>query len=254
MLSLRRRATAIYTPASPATKPDGLEPRFSLPLETPRSSKKSLVIGGVQMSVFGLEELQEQSGEATVFEHHTGHLGDGRVDHYDVQHAERGALSERCVMRGDEAGSFWFKAIIASKLPDDDGWPGRTAAAEAGMACVAAGAHAFHAGEARLGSSHRAALPSACVSEKANGVCSAVYVRGDLYEKTDAVFGVEQSLIVDLESQYGVEAGSTVLRQGLVLASEKDTAEPRGKNAIKALNDLGLPRKLLDHLPLPDLD
>ncbi|KAJ4147474.1 hypothetical protein LMH87_001988 [Akanthomyces muscarius] len=54
------------TLVSPASTPDGLEPRFSLPRETPRSSKKSLVIGGVQIFVYGLEELQEQSGEVTV--------------------------------------------------------------------------------------------------------------------------------------------------------------------------------------------
>lgn len=92
-------------------------------------------------------------------------------------------------------------------------------------------------------------------------MCSAVYVRGDPYEKTDAVFGVKQSLIVDLEpideataSQYGVDAGSKVLRQDFVLASEKDTAELRDKNATEALRSLGLNMKLVDHLPVPDLD
>lgn len=92
-------------------------------------------------------------------------------------------------------------------------------------------------------------------------VCSAVHVRGDSYEKTDAVFGVKQSLVVDLEpieaataSQYGVDAGSKVLRQDFVLASEKDTAELRDENATEALKNLGLNMKLVDHLPVPDLD
>lgn len=54
------------TLVSPASTPDGLEPRFSLPLDTPRSSKKSLVIGGVQIFVYGLEELADEAGEITV--------------------------------------------------------------------------------------------------------------------------------------------------------------------------------------------
>ncbi|KAL6824674.1 Alpha/Beta hydrolase protein [Trichoderma sp. SZMC 28015] len=47
---------------SPSTTPDGLEPRFSLPLSTPRSSKTSLAIGGVTIYVYGLEQLQQKSG------------------------------------------------------------------------------------------------------------------------------------------------------------------------------------------------
>ncbi|KAJ6789458.1 hypothetical protein PWT90_00259 [Aphanocladium album] len=54
------------TLVTPATTPDGLEPRFSLPLETPRSSKTSLVIGGVRIYVYGLDELKNQSGEINV--------------------------------------------------------------------------------------------------------------------------------------------------------------------------------------------
>lgn len=47
---------------SPSTTPDGLEPRFSLPRTTPRSSKTSLTIGGVTIYVYGLEELKQKSG------------------------------------------------------------------------------------------------------------------------------------------------------------------------------------------------
>ena len=86
-------------------------------------------------------------------------------------------------------------------------------------------------------------------------------MRGDPYEKTDAVFGVKQSLIVDLEPvdevtavKYGVEPESKVLRQEFVLASEKETAELRDKKALEAMRSLGLSMKLVDHLPVPDLD
>ncbi|TFA98382.1 hypothetical protein CCMA1212_009851 [Trichoderma ghanense] len=47
---------------SSSTPRDGLEPRFSLPPTTPRSSKTSMVIGGVTIYIYGLVELEQQSG------------------------------------------------------------------------------------------------------------------------------------------------------------------------------------------------
>ena len=39
-----------------------MEPRFSLPTSTPHSSKKALVIGGVKIYIYGLDELKQKSG------------------------------------------------------------------------------------------------------------------------------------------------------------------------------------------------
>jgi hypothetical protein len=39
-----------------------MEPRFSLPASTPRSSKSELVIGGVKIYIYGLDELTRKSG------------------------------------------------------------------------------------------------------------------------------------------------------------------------------------------------
>jgi protocatechuate 3,4-dioxygenase beta subunit len=41
--------------------------------------------------------------------------------HYDVQHTDRDAPSERCVMRSDAEGGFWFKAIkpVSYPIPHD---------------------------------------------------------------------------------------------------------------------------------------
>ena len=41
-----------------------MEPRFSLPSSTPRSSKTELVIGGVQIYIYGLHELEQKSDVA----------------------------------------------------------------------------------------------------------------------------------------------------------------------------------------------
>ncbi|OAA75121.1 Intradiol ring-cleavage dioxygenase, core [Akanthomyces lecanii RCEF 1005] len=164
--------------------------------------------------------------------------------HYDVQHAERGAPSERCVMRSDEEGKFWFRAIAPVSYPIPTDGP-------VGQLLQKLGRHPWRPAHMHF------------MLEKPgwDHLITAVYVRGDPYEKTDAVFGVKQSLIVDLEpideataSQYGVDAGGKVLRQDFVLASEKDTAELRDKNATEALKNLGLNMKLVDHLPVPDLD
>ncbi len=91
---------------------------------------------------------------------------------------------------------------------------------------------------------------------------SALYLRGDPYATSDAVFGVKQSLVVDLEKvdkataeQYGVAEGSWLLRQDFVLTTQDETEKLRDKLATEALQKLGLNNlKLVDHLPVPDLD
>lgn len=90
---------------------------------------------------------------------------------------------------------------------------------------------------------------------------SALYIRGDPYETSDAVFGVKQSLIVDFSpadakaaKEYGVKEGSKVLKHDFVLVDEKETERLRDENALKALKALGRRVKLLNHLPVPDLD
>lgn len=86
-------------------------------------------------------------------------------------------------------------------------------------------------------------------------------MRGDKYETTDAVFGVKQSLIVDYGTvdaetakKYGVKEGMTLLEHDFVLVTEQESAQLRDQNALEALEKLGLRMKLVDHLPVPDLD
>ena len=43
---------------------DGLEPRFSLPSTTPLSSKTELIIGGLKLYIYGLEEVSASLSEA----------------------------------------------------------------------------------------------------------------------------------------------------------------------------------------------
>jgi hypothetical protein len=89
----------------------------------------------------------------------------------------------------------------------------------------------------------------------------AVYLRGDPYETSDAVFGVKKSLIVDLHKvdaalakEHGVKEGSWLLKHDFVLVTEKESADLRDQLAEEALKKLGLSLKLIDHLPVPDVD
>ena len=75
------------------------------------------------------------------------------------------------------------------------------------------------------------------------------------------MFGVKKSLIVDFSTadaaiakKYGVKEGSKVLQHDFVLVDEKETEKLRDENALKAMKKLGRKVKLLNHLPVPDVD
>jgi len=92
--------------------------------------------------------------------------------------------------------------------------------------------------------------------------CRALYLRGDPYETSDAVFGVKKSLVIDLDKvdaatakKYGVEEGAWLLKHDFVLTTQEQTEKLRDENAVAALKKLGLTNlKLVDHLPVPDVD
>lgn len=88
-----------------------------------------------------------------------------------------------------------------------------------------------------------------------------MYLRGDPYETSDAVFGVKESLIIDLKTvdeqhvkQYGVKAGMRLIVYDFVLVTENDSRELRERNALEATKALGLKMKLWNGLPVPDVD
>ena len=88
-----------------------------------------------------------------------------------------------------------------------------------------------------------------------------MYLRNDPYETSDAVFGVKKTLVVDFEpadeataKQYGVEIGSPVLRHDFILVSEKEASDLRDMKSKETLEALGRKVKLLDGLPVPDVD
>lgn len=75
------------------------------------------------------------------------------------------------------------------------------------------------------------------------------------------MFGVKKSLIVDLEpvddataKQYQVELGTRLLKYDFVLVTDKEASDLRDEHSEKALADLGLKMKLVNGLPIPDVD
>ncbi|KAI1472436.1 dioxygenase [Daldinia caldariorum] len=164
--------------------------------------------------------------------------------HYDVQHSDRGEPSERCVMVSDSEGRFWFKGIRPVSYPIPHDGP-------VGKLLERLGRHCWRP----------AHLHFMFEKEGWDHLITALYARGDPYETSDAVFGVKQSLLVDFEKadaatakEYDFQEGGLLLRHDFVLTTKEETEKLRDENAIKALAQLGLQLKLVDHLPVPEMD
>ncbi|CAJ2503514.1 Uu.00g109080.m01.CDS01 [Anthostomella pinea] len=164
--------------------------------------------------------------------------------HYDVQHADRDEPSERCVMESDDEGRFWFKGIKPVSYPIPHDGP-------VGKLLERLGRHCWRPAHLHF------------MFEKSgwDHLITSLYMRGDPYETSDAVFGVKQSLIVDLDKvdkaaaeKYDIKEGSWLLNHDFVLTSQKETEKLRDEKAVEALGKLGLRMKLVDHLPVPELD
>ncbi|QSZ36574.1 hypothetical protein DSL72_006454 [Monilinia vaccinii-corymbosi] len=183
--------------------------------------------------------------------------------HYDVQYDGRGEPDGRCIMKSDSNGEFWFQATVPVPYPiPHDGPVGQLLELLKRHPWRPAHMHFMFQ---KAGWDHLITFvfptPYAGDSILTSSCFSALYLRGDPYESSDAVFGVKQSLVVDFEpataevaKKYSVPEGSKVLKYDFVLVSERETEELRDRNALKALKALGMKAKLLGHLPVPDLD
>lgn len=164
--------------------------------------------------------------------------------HYDVQYDNREKPDGRGVMYSDGKGVFWFKAIKPVPYPvPHDGPVGKL-----------------------LRSLHRHPYRPAHMHfmfEKPgyDQLITALYLRNDPYETSDAVFGVKESLIVDFHpadsttaQEYDVPVGTSVLQHDFVLVSDVEARDLRDQRSKQALADLGRKIKLVDGLPVPDVD
>lgn len=164
--------------------------------------------------------------------------------HYDVQYAEREGPDGRCVMRSNADGNFFFKAIKPVPYPIPHDGP-------VGKLLEKLRRHPFRPAHMHFmfdkpGYDH---------------LITALYLRNDPYETSDAVFGVKESLLVDfqpadkmLAREYDVPVGSAVLEHDFVLVTDREASDLRDERSKKALANLGRRVKLVEGLPVPDVD
>ncbi|KAL5366576.1 Intradiol ring-cleavage dioxygenase [Aspergillus floccosus] len=164
--------------------------------------------------------------------------------HYDVQYAGRDGPDGRCIIRSDNSGVFWFKAITPVPYPIPHDGP-------VGQLLRKLHRHPYRP-------SH---MHFMFQKEGFDHLITALYLRNDPYETSDAVFGVKDSLVVDIgragpeyAKKYNVAEDHALLTYDFVLVSDSETAELRARNSKEALDKLGRKVKIVNGLPVPELD
>ncbi|KAH7247573.1 putative catechol dioxygenase [Fusarium redolens] len=150
---------------------------------------------------------------------------------YDVQHAGRDRPDGRCILTSDEEGNFWFKGIVPVPYPIPHDGP-------VGKLLMKLNRHPMRP-------SH---MHFMFEKEGWDKLVTALYLIGDPYETSDAVFGIKESLIVELgqvdaemASKYpGAHEGMKLLQYDFVLVTEEETANLRGQRSVEALKKLNI--------------
>lgn len=147
-------------------------------------------------------------------------------------------------MKSDKNGEFWFTAIVPVPYPVPHDGPVGKLLKQLKRHCYRP-SH-MHFMFEKTGYDH---------------LITALYLRGDPYETSDAVFGVKESLLIDLGTvdgemakKYDVKEGTKLISYDFVLVSEEDSRKLREKNAMEAMEKLGRHMKLYKGLPVPDVD
>lgn len=168
---------------------------------------------------------------------------------YDVQHPDRDVTGPdgRGVLRSDEKGEFWFKGIVPVSYPIPHDGP-------VGQLLKKLGRHPFRP----------AHMHFMFEKEGFDHLITALYVKGDPFESSDAVFGVKQSLVVEIgevkdknmAERYGVEVGCKLLEWDFVLVDMEETDALRDRLAREAMLKVNQGRKMkvVDGLPVPEVD
>ncbi|GIZ48745.1 hypothetical protein CKM354_001179500 [Cercospora kikuchii] len=149
---------------------------------------------------------------------------------YDVQNPNRDHPDGRAVLRSDGKGIFYFVAVVPVPYPIPNDGP-------VGKMLDLLNRHPNRPGHVHF-------MLEAPGYDK---LVTALYPRGDQYETSDPVFGVKDSLIVDLgvvdkqiAEQYDVKEGTRLLKYDFVLASDAEADALRKKKREEAAKKLGL--------------
>ncbi|PTB48016.1 hypothetical protein M431DRAFT_101014 [Trichoderma harzianum CBS 226.95] len=184
---------------------------------------------------------------------------------YDVQHQDRSGPDGRAILTSDEIGNFWFKAIVPVPYPIPHDGP-------VGQLLNVLNRHPYRPGHMHFIFKKDGYDPLVTqvylnaqtpeYDHKLTCIYSALYLKDDPYESADAVFGVKDSLVVQIKKvedeemakKYGVKLRSALLTYDFVLVKEQAAAELRRQKAEEAMAKLGRKIRFIDDLPVPDVD
>ncbi|KAH7024077.1 Intradiol ring-cleavage dioxygenase [Ilyonectria destructans] len=150
---------------------------------------------------------------------------------YDVQHADRAGPDGRAVVKSDQDGMFFFQAIVPVPYPIPNDGP-------VGQLLGVLNRHPYRP-------SHFHFMFDKPGYDK---LITALYLRGDPYERSDAVFGVKESLVIDLGTvsdieglaeKHGVPPRTKLLQYDFVLVGEDEVRKLRDEKAREAIEKQG---------------
>ncbi|KAJ6261501.1 hypothetical protein Dda_4171 [Drechslerella dactyloides] len=161
---------------------------------------------------------------------------------YDTQYPGRTSPDCRGVLTSGKDG-FWFKCVKPVPYPIPSDGP-------VGKMLEKLHRHCYRP----------AHLHFKCKKDGYDELITALYIRGDPYETSDAVFGVKSSLITDIDSiadpamadKYGMKVGDHLLKWDFVLITEQESKNLKDRLAREALAKLGSTARLEDGLPVAD--
>ncbi|KAI8722771.1 hypothetical protein NCS52_00421900 [Fusarium sp. LHS14.1] len=163
---------------------------------------------------------------------------------YDVQNPNRDHPDGRAVLKTDQNGLFYFVAVVPVAYPIPMDGP-------VGKMLKLLNRHPNRPGHIHF------------MLKKAghDTLITSLYPRGSEYETSDPVFGVKESLIVDLgevdqalSEKYTVPVGTKLLEYTFVLMEEVEAFKLRTEQTRKALREAGIEIELVDGLPVLPVD
>lgn len=165
--------------------------------------------------------------------------------HYDTQYNDRDGPDMRGIVTTDEDGFYWVKAIKPVPYPIPHDGP-------VGAMLEKLNRHPWRPAHVHFRIN----------KEGFDELITALYLKGDPYETTDAVFGVKDQLLTDVEpiedeklaSKFAVKKGDLMIHRDFVLITKAQSAKLFEQKSKEALAKLNVNATLIDGLPVAELD
>lgn len=164
---------------------------------------------------------------------------------YDTQYADRDGPDCRGIVHTDENGYYSVKAIRPVPYPIPHDGP-------VGKMLKKLNRHPYRPSHIHF------RINKSGFDE----LITALYLKDDPYEFSDAVFGVKNELVYDIKKiedpevakKHGVNVGDWFINKDYVIITEKESRELFQATSVKALKALNIDVKVVDGLPIADLD